>query len=191
MSEPSRGFLANLAVTAGRRAIGWLVVSICASLALVVVELGISVFLQLFLRVIGLLNQDVKTPAFFGTDGLTPERLALGLCVLAFTRSVTLFFVGQSGNISMEMITARLRRIAVWETLLHPAKISVPAAAVNARVGDLANKGSQFCYAGSMFIAAAVQTMHAQKSTPAPNGCNSTWIGTSRTGAANTGIVRR
>ena len=158
MSEPPRGFFSNLGFTVGRRAITWLAVAIVASLALVLVELGISVFLQLFLKVIGLLSQDVHTAELFGSAASTPARLALGLCFLALTRSVTLFFVGQSGNISMEMITARLRRIAVWETLLHPAKLSIPAAAVNARVGDLANKGSQFCYAGSMFAAAAVQT---------------------------------
>src|SRR5690349_16998324 len=50
MTGPSRGFLSNLAVTLGRRAITWLVVGIVASFGLAMVELGISVFLQLFLK---------------------------------------------------------------------------------------------------------------------------------------------
>jgi len=158
MSEPSRGFAANVAVAVGRRAIGWLLLAVAASLLLVLVETGISLFLQLFLKNLGILALDVKTTSPFGGLELTPARLALGLCALALVRSIALFFVGQSGNISMEMINARLRRVAVWETLLHPAKLSIPAASVNARVGDLANKASQFCYSGSMFAAAMVQT---------------------------------
>ena len=159
MREPPRGFLSNLALTVGRRAISWLSIAIGASLALAVIELGISIFLQLFLKNLGLLSVEVKSAAALGSVLSTPARLALGLCVLALTRSVTLFFVGQSGNVSMEMICNRLRRIAVWETLLHPAKLPIPAASVNARVGDLANKASQCCYSGSMLASAVVQTV--------------------------------
>ncbi len=130
-----------------------------ASVALVAVELGISIFLQLFLRVIGLLNQEVQTAALFGSRLFTPAQLAGSLCALALVRSIMIFLVGQSGNISMDTITARLRRIAVWETLLHPAKVSIPASAVNARVGDLAFKSSQFCQAASTLIASIVQTV--------------------------------
>jgi hypothetical protein len=156
-TEARRGFVANLGLTVGRRAIAWMAMAIVASLTLAVIELGISVFLQLFLKTLGLLSVEVKSAAFLGQILSTPERLALGLCVLALTRSITLFFVNQSGNISMEMICNRLRRIAVWETLLHPSKRAVPAASVNARVGDLANKASQCCYAGSMLASASVQ----------------------------------
>jgi ABC-type multidrug transport system fused ATPase/permease subunit len=158
MTESKRGVVSNLAVTVGRRAIAWLVFAVVASLVLVLVETGISVFLQQFLRTLGILAVDVKTASIFGSTELTPIRLALGLCVLALVRSTTLFFVGQSGNVSMEMINARLRRIAVWETLLHPAKLSIPAASVNARVGDLANRASQFCYSASTCASAMVQT---------------------------------
>jgi len=159
MSEPRRTLLSNLALTIGRRALAWLAVAVVASLGLAAIELGISVFLQLFLKILGLLSVEVKTAAFVGELMSTPARLAIGLCILALTRSVTLFLVGQSGNISMEMINARLRRVAVWETLLHPSKRFVPAASVNARIGDLANKASQFCYAGSMLVSSAVQTL--------------------------------
>jgi len=157
-SAPEPSFAAKLALTLGRRAITWLGVAIVASLGLVLVELGISVFLQLFLKNIGLLSVDVKTSSLFGSTVLTPIDLALALCALAVARSTTLFLVGQSGNISMEMITARLRRIAVWEALLHPGKRVIPAAAVNARIGDLANKSSQFAYSAAVCLSALVQT---------------------------------
>lgn len=154
-----RSLLSTLKLTLGRRAMTWLFVAVVASLALAVVELGISVFLQLFLKNLGLLSQEMRTSGLFGQVALTPGRLAMGLVFLAFARATTLFLVGQSGNVSMEMITARLRRIAVWETLLHPAKRFIPAASVNARVGDLANKSAQFCYSGSVFASSSVQTV--------------------------------
>jgi ABC-type multidrug transport system fused ATPase/permease subunit len=147
----------KVTLTAGRRAIGWLAISIAASLTLVVVELGISVCLQVFLKMIGLLKPEAAVTGFFGGEFWTPSKLAAGLCLLALVRSITLFLVGQSGNISMETITARLRRLAIWETLLAGNKASIPAAAVNARVGDLANKAAQFCYSGSSLIASGVQ----------------------------------
>lgn len=143
----------------GRTAVTWLAVAVVASIALAGVELGISIFLQLFLKALGLLNQDVQTAALFGLASLTPLGLSLGLCVLALARSTTLFLVGQSGNISMEMITARIRRVAVWEALLHPSRRFVAASAINARVGDLANKSSQFSYSASVFVSSSVQTL--------------------------------
>ncbi|MDB4945225.1 MAG: transporter ATP-binding protein [Labilithrix sp.] len=159
MSDRPATLLSKLALTLGGRAASWLLIAVVASLGLAGVELGISVFLQLFMKALGVLNQDVHTAALFGLASLSPSGLAVGLCVLALARSSTLFLVGQSANISMEMITARLRRIAVWEALLHPAKLFVPAASINARIGDLANKSAQFSASASVFVSASVQVI--------------------------------
>lgn len=158
-TSATRSFVSNFTLTLGRRALTWIAVAIAASLGLGLVELGISLFLQLFLKNLGLLSTEVKTAALFGLNSFSPAGLAIALCVLALGRSICLFLTSQGSNISMEMITARLRRIAVWETLLHPSKVAVPAASVNARVGDLANKASVFCYSGSTFVSTAVQCL--------------------------------
>jgi ABC-type multidrug transport system fused ATPase/permease subunit len=155
----ARGFVSNFALTLGRRALTWIAIAIAASLGLGLVELGLSLFLQLFLKNLGLLSTEVKTAALFGLNSFTPVGLAIALCVLALGRSICLFLTSQGSNISMEMITARLRRIAVWETLLHPSKVAIPAASVNARIGDLANKASIFCYSGATFVSSAVQCL--------------------------------
>jgi ABC-type multidrug transport system fused ATPase/permease subunit len=149
-----RSIVARVAATLGRRALTWLAIAVVASLTLALVELGLSIFLQYFLKTLGLLSQEVQT---FGHGIPSPTALAIGLCVLALIRSAAQFLVGQGGNIAMEMIVARLRRIAVWEMLLRPSKQFVAAGAVNARVGDLANKAAQFCYSGAVFASSAVQ----------------------------------
>src|SRR5690242_10454569 len=90
-----RRFLSNLALTLGRRAIAWLVIAIVASLALALVELGVSLLLQLFLKAIGLLDHSVETAALLGRVPQTPAAFAVGLCILAIVRSTTLFLIGQ------------------------------------------------------------------------------------------------
>jgi ABC-type multidrug transport system fused ATPase/permease subunit len=147
---------AGLASLLGRRAIAWLGFAIVASVVLALVELGLALFLQLFLSRLGILNQQVEASRWFGGVP-SPPALALGLCVLALVRAGAQFVVGQSAIMSMEVISARLRRIALWEMLLRPSRSLVTAASVNARVGDLAAKATQFCCASSLLVSTGVQ----------------------------------
>lgn len=156
--KPHRGLLASVVSVTGRRAMGWLVVSALASVMLAFVELGLAVFLQLFLKGLGILNQDVDTSRWFAGVP-SPTALALGLCLLALVRSGGQFAVAQSAIISMEVISARLRRVALWEMLLRPSRRLVTAASVNTRVGDLAAKATQFCFAASLVVSSAVQAI--------------------------------
>ena len=151
------GLAAGIATLLGRRTILWLVVAVFASLTLASVELGLSIFLQFFLKSLGLLTQDTRT--LVGRINPTPGMLAIWLAVIGLVRSVSQFLVGHSGYVAMEMINARVRRISVWEMLLHPSKRVVPAAAINARVGDLAVKASLFCYYGASLVGSAVQAL--------------------------------
>jgi ABC-type multidrug transport system fused ATPase/permease subunit len=146
-----------LASLLGRRVIAWLFITIVASLVLALVELGISIFLQLFLSSLGLLNMDLHTP--FNGWKPSPAVLALGLVAIAFVRSTCQFLASQSGVVAMETINARIRRLAIWEMLLHPSRRVVPAAAVNARVGDLAVKSSLACLAAANLLGYLVQAL--------------------------------
>jgi ABC-type multidrug transport system fused ATPase/permease subunit len=141
----------------GRRTVTWLAIAIVASLVLAGVELLISLFLQVFLKSLGIVPIELHTPL----DRLQPTATTLGiaLATVALVRSTAQFFVGQSSSVSMETINARIRRVAVWEMLLHPSRRIVAAGAVNARVGDLAAKSSYFCYAGASFVSYAVQAI--------------------------------
>lgn len=152
-----RGIVANVLRLIGRRTLVALVVTVLASFVIAGVELGVATFLQLFLKSIGVLGADVHTP--FSDARPSAATLAIALGTIAIVRSLGLFLSQQSGYVAMEMINARLRRLAVWDMLLHPSRRVVPAAAINARVGDLAVKSSLFCYYAANLLGVGVQAL--------------------------------
>lgn len=141
----------------GPRALRWLVLGAVSSLTLAGVEMIVAVFLQLLLRGLGLLADSVKTFEFLDRIQVTTGVLALGLVAIGIVRACGQFVVSQGANVAMESITARLRRIAIFEMLLHPSQKFVSAASVNARIGDSAVKSSLFAYALSTMLTSAVQ----------------------------------
>lgn len=143
----------------GRGTLVWLGVSFIFSLVLAGVELSISVFLQLFLKSIGILGKDVAQMTWIQGVDLTPGTLAVSLCVIGAVRALALFLVGQSGNIAMEGITHRLRRIAVFDMLLHPSRHFVSAAVMNARIGDFFIRASLFAYSLAVLLGSGMQAL--------------------------------
>lgn len=143
----------------GAGTIAWLGVSFVFSLVLAGVELSISVFLQLFLKSIGILGKDVAQMTWIQGIDLTPASLAIALCVIGAVRALALFLVGQSGNIAMEGITHRLRRIAVFDMLLHPSRHFVSAAVMNARIGDFFIRASLFAYSLAVLLGSGMQAL--------------------------------
>lgn len=157
MSVPKRSFLRNSRLAIGPRALGWMGVGIGASFVLAAVELFISVFIQLFLKGLGLLAADVKTFSWVDQAQLTATQLGIFLITIAVVRAFCQYVVGQSGNVAMEMINARLRRIAIFEMLLHEEERYVSASVMNARIGEYFVKASWFAYAFANLVAVAVQ----------------------------------
>jgi ABC-type multidrug transport system fused ATPase/permease subunit len=139
-----RSFIRNAVVAMGRRALVWSVLGMISSLLLSVVELAISFFIQLFLRGLGLLAVEVKTPAWFSLRNPTPTDLALMLVAIAVVRAMVKYVVSQSGAVSMEMINGRLRRFAIYEMLLHPEQRTVSASTANVRINELFGKAAWF-----------------------------------------------
>ncbi len=157
MSVPKRSFLRNSRLAIGPRALGWMGVGIGASFVLAAVELFISVFIQLFLKGLGLLAADVKTFSWVDQAQLTATQLGIFLITIAVVRAFCQYVVGQSGNVAMEMINARLRRIAIFEMLLHEEERYVSASVMNARISEYFVKASWFAYAFANLVAVAVQ----------------------------------
>ena len=141
----------------GRRTLVWMSVGIVASLVLAGVEMGIAFFIQLFLKSLGLLATETRTIAWLDQAKLTATQLGLCLIAIATVRAMCQFVVGQSGNVAMEVINARLRRIAIFEMLLHPKERHVPASVMNARIGEHFVKASLFAYAFANLVSNSVQ----------------------------------
>ncbi|MFO0664265.1 MAG: ABC transporter ATP-binding protein [Polyangiaceae bacterium] len=157
--EGARKVLRAFGVLLGGRALRWLALGALASVTLAGVEVVVAVFLQLLLRGLGLLAESVKTFAFLDRIQVTTGVLVLGLVAIGLLRAVGQFISAQGANVAMESITARLRRVAIYEMLLHPSQKFVSAASVNARIGDTAVKASLFAYALSALLTSGVQAV--------------------------------
>jgi ABC-type multidrug transport system fused ATPase/permease subunit len=143
----------------GPRVATWLCISFGFSLVLSAVELGIAGFLQLFLSSLGILSDSVQLAGAFGIRKLSPGTLAIGLLAIGAVRAVAQYLLAYSASVTQENITLRLRRIAIWEMLLHPSRAFVSASSVTTRLSEHFVKASYFAYAGTNFLAMAVQVV--------------------------------
>lgn len=154
--RPAR-FLRAYFMLLGRRATAYLVAGALVSLVLASIELAVAVVLQLLLRNLGLLAKDVATLPILEGLSLSNAGLSGLLLGIAGVRALSQIVVGQSGIVSQEAVTARLRRFALFEMLLHPDKRVVTAARVNAISGDIALRSATFAYVASAVVASLVQ----------------------------------
>jgi N-acetyl sugar amidotransferase len=154
-----RTFFQNSMLAVGRRALNWMALGIVASTVLSFVELAISLFIQLFLKGLGVVSVEVQLPRWIGNLSPSPVQLALGLAGIAVLRAIGKYIVGQSGAVSMEMVNARLRRIAIFEMLLHREERVVSASLTNARMNEYFGKAAWFLFAFADSLANGVQAI--------------------------------
>lgn len=152
-----RRFLVAYFALLGRRASLWLTAGAFVSLVLASIELAVAVVLQLLLRNLGLLGKDVATLPILEGLSLSNAGLSALLLGIAAIRALSQVVVSQAGIVSQEAVTARLRRFALYEMLLHPDKRVVTAARVNAISGDIALRSATFAYLASAVVAALIQ----------------------------------
>lgn len=141
----------------GRKALTWLSVGVVGSISLAAVELAVALFLQLFLKSLDILQADIKTIGFLERLHLTPMSFGIFLTVAAFLRATAQYLSWQSTYVAQESITARLRRIAVFDMLLRKGKRAVSAAEVSSRVGEYFIKASQASFSGANSFSYLIQ----------------------------------
>lgn len=159
-----------LARALGPRALGWLGIGMGAAFVLAALEVAVALLLQAFLRALGLGEGAVATPSPLAGLGLAP--IGAILAAVAALRSLAHLAVARSGNVAMESITARLRRLAVFELLLRGAPgerrdgearggdgRALAASRVSALIGEYFVKSSYFAAAGAVLLAACVQAL--------------------------------
>jgi ABC-type multidrug transport system fused ATPase/permease subunit len=153
----SRSVLQNARLIFGPKVVRWMAIGTLSSLMLAGVEIAIAYLIQLFLKSMHLLQQEVLVPAFLRDNIKTPTTFAVALLSVALIRAGCQYLSSQAGVISMEMSNARLRRIAIFDMLLRQPRKFVPASQVNTRLGEHFVKASLFGYAAAATIVAAVQ----------------------------------
>jgi ABC-type multidrug transport system fused ATPase/permease subunit len=151
--------LSSLRKLLGLRTIGWLIAGFVFSLVLSFVELGIAGFLQLFMSSIGILGPNVQVVSWLGGHRLSPSTMAVSLLTIAAVRGLSQFLLGYSAAAAQETTTMRLRRLAVWEMLLHPSRAFVSAASITTRLSEHFVKASIFAYYVANLLTTTVQVV--------------------------------
>jgi ABC-type multidrug transport system fused ATPase/permease subunit len=152
-----RSFLRNSALVFGRACLGWMSLGMFASFVLSAVEIVIAFLIQLFLKSLHLIEQELAVPKLLQEWVSTPPAFAVALLSVAAVRAVCQFIANQSGAVSMESTNARLRRLAVFDMLLRTPRTIIAASAINTRMAEHFVKASLFGYAAATFLAMAVQ----------------------------------
>ena len=123
------------------------------------VELGIALFLQLFLQSLGLLSATVRAPDWLSALLPTPLHVALALVAIGILRAGSQVLVGQATAVAHETTSQRLRLIAVYELLLHPKRPYVPMSRLTLQLGEHFAKAGYFAYGFAALIGQAIQAV--------------------------------
>ncbi|RYZ60993.1 MAG: hypothetical protein EOP08_14070, partial [Proteobacteria bacterium] len=141
----------------GPKALASLVLASGGAFVLAAVELGIAMFLQLFLQSLGLLTASVQAPVWLVTLLPTSVHVAAALVAIGLVRAVSQVMVGQATTIAHETTTQRLRLVAVYELLLHPQRPYVPMSRLTLQLGEHFAKAGYFAYGFAGLVGQSAQ----------------------------------
>lgn len=155
MSQRLRFALAML----GPKAIATLVVAISGASLLAGVELGVALFLQLFLQALGLFAANTHAPSWLMRLLPGPVHAAVALLTLGIVRSAAQVMVSQATTFALETTARRLRLLAVYELLLHPRRRYVPMSQLTLQFGEHFTKAGYFVYGLAALLGEATQAI--------------------------------
>ncbi|MCU0683406.1 MAG: ABC transporter ATP-binding protein/permease [Polyangiaceae bacterium] len=157
--EGLRQTLRGVARLLGPRAVVLFGLHAFGSFALAAVEITVAAVLELFIEALGVLRLDAAPSGLARLRGLSLPTLALVICAVALVRAGGQFLSNYGVAATFAAVNARLRRLALYEMLLHPAGRFVPASSVNVLLGETFPKAASFAYASSNVLALGVQAL--------------------------------
>jgi ABC-type multidrug transport system fused ATPase/permease subunit len=128
----------------GRQACIWMVISMIASLVLAMTDYAIAIYLQIFLRFLGLTRNHAYTLTWIQNWDLQLWHLLVILGTIGIVRSCGQFFVDESISLIEEIIRMRLRLISVYQILRSPSQAFVSASETNTNIGEIFQQVSVF-----------------------------------------------
>ncbi|HEU4539476.1 MAG TPA: ABC transporter ATP-binding protein [Polyangiaceae bacterium] len=154
-----REALRGVARLLGPRAVTLFGLHAFGSFALAAVEVTVAAVLELFIEALGVLRLDAAPSGLARLRGLSLTELALVICAVGLVRAGGQFLSNYGVAATFAAVNARLRRLALYEMLLHPSGRFVPASAVNVLIGETFPKAASFAYAASNVLALGVQAL--------------------------------
>jgi len=129
----------------GRRVLFWLFIGALAGLLTSLLELAISIQLQVLLKALGFLQQEIILPGGFRPPDFSVTTFSIVLIVIGILKGIASFLIVQSSTVANELLNSRLKLLAFYETLcLKTGFISLSQ--INTKIGELFPKATNFCY---------------------------------------------
>lgn len=143
----------------GREAIGWLLVGSTASIVLSLVEIAISILMQVLFFKINLLH-DVFVPNkinFILSWSLIALCITFG--VISAVRAVLTLLTSQSGNYFSTIINTRLKLMSAYDLLMVYRTKVLPSSELNLRFSEIYPKTGSFVASATSGIISLVQML--------------------------------
>ena len=128
-------------------------------LALGAMDWLLALLLQLFLQTLDVLAPDLSAPRWLHAALPTLAHVALAMLTIGLIRAVAHMLVAQAAVVTLEGCQHRLRALAVYELLLHPAQPYVPLSRLTLQLAEHFTKSSYFAYAAAGLLSDALQAL--------------------------------
>ena len=142
----------------GRRTLLWFLICLVGSLLLVGMEFGVTWFLRLLLKALGL-AVEVQGISFLDFWQPSAVELAIFLVVVGGLRGAAQFIVNYGAAAAKERTNTRLRLAAVYDMLMGFNQHHVSAGSVNFNISEVYIKASHFFYVLSLICSFAIQSL--------------------------------
>lgn len=133
----------------GKKVSVFFIAGILGGILLSIIETQLAVFLQLFLKALGI---DIQVSAgkfnFLG-ENHDFNSLMLILVGIGMLRSLAQFIVAEAAHIALELVNARMRLVAIFDLLHNPGGEFVSAGATNGRFSEVFPKTATLFYYGA------------------------------------------
>jgi ABC-type multidrug transport system fused ATPase/permease subunit len=143
----------------GKKSVFWLTLGILAGLVVSVVEVVLSLWIQIFLIYVGMSTQKISFLGYTLDWELTLQGVILSIVVIGSLRALCQYLIKQSALVSLEMINCRLRMVSLYEILCREDQAYVAAADTNLRISEIFPKAAMACYYLSLTIPEVIQVV--------------------------------
>lgn len=130
----------------GRRAAIWLFVGVVTGVLQGFVEIGLSAFLQLFLRTAGILDATVSLPRVIQHWTPTVVELVLVLIFIGTLRGLNQFFLLLSSSAANEQVVYRLRIVLITKILGGKYQEFLPAHVSQTLLAEIFPRAAAVCF---------------------------------------------
>lgn len=134
----------NLLVFLGKESIFWLSAGVISSFILSFIEVALGGVLQLILAKLGT-SSSFEFPTFLSfVKDLDLGILCIFLVVIGIVRGLLQIITSQSGNLFDLIISTRLKALTMYDLLLAPRQLVLPASEINFRFTEIFPKTGSF-----------------------------------------------